>query len=55
MATIYQNNDVEITIDSVDEHEANVNINGETLIWISRAEQDDFKKALRELLDKYRI
>lgn len=53
--TIYQNNEVCIAIERVDEYEAKVNCNGENLIWISISEQDGFEKELNELLDRYRI
>lgn len=53
--TVYSNNDVEITIESFDESEAKVNVNGENLIWISREDENEFRCELRALLDKYRI
>lgn len=53
--TAYQNNDVEITIQKIDNHESKVNINGENLMWISNSEIEAFKKELSEVLDKYRI
>jgi hypothetical protein len=53
--TIYQNNDVVITIERKNVHEAKVNINGDNLISISISEADQFKKELTELLDRYRI
>lgn len=55
MGTAYHNNDVEITIDHVDEYESKVNVNGKNLIWISREEENEFKQELRKLLDRYRI
>lgn len=53
--TIYENNDVEITSETVDEYEAKINCNGENLIWISAETEPDFRRELKELLDKYRI
>jgi len=53
--TIYLNNDVEITSEPADEYELKININGQTLILISREEEYEFKKELAQLLDKYRI
>lgn len=53
--TIYQNNDVEITIEPQDEYESKIDVNGENLIWISNDESNDFKIELSNLLDKYRI
>jgi hypothetical protein len=53
--TVYSNNDVEITIESFDEFEAKVNVNGENLIWISTEDETDFRNELRALLDRYRI
>jgi hypothetical protein len=53
--TIYQNNDVEITVERVDFHESKINVNGHNLIWISAIEQEDFRHELSALLDKYRI
>lgn len=53
--TVYSNNDVEITIDSSDEFESMVNVNGENLIWISGEDENEFRHELRALLDKYRI
>jgi len=55
MATVYNNNEVKITIERENPEEAKVNINGKNLIWISREQEDDFKKELSALLDKYRI
>lgn len=55
METIYSNNEVKITIENVDEHEAMVNINGENLIFISLSEKENFIKGIQDLLDKYRI
>lgn len=55
MTTIYHNNDVEITIETVDIKESKINVNGSNLIWISRDDQDAFKNELTNLLDKYRI
>lgn len=55
MATIYQNNDVSISIEIANEDEAKVNINGKNLIWISRSEREEFEKELTNLFDKYRI
>lgn len=53
--TVYENNEVEITIDRVDNYESTVNVNGENLIWISSQDADNFKWELRELLDSYKI
>lgn len=53
--SIYNNNEVNITIDRVDDYEAKVDVNGKNLIWISREQQEEFEKALTDLLDKYRI
>ena len=53
--TVYHNNDVEITIEPVDSHEAKVNVNGQNLIWISRETEWEFKTKLSQLLDEYRI
>lgn len=55
MATIYENNEVKITIEVIDDLEAKVNINGENLMWICRSDESLFKKELSELLDRYRI
>jgi len=52
---VYENNDVVITIDKVDNSESKVNVNGENLIWISNETSYDFERELSELLDKYRI
>lgn len=51
----YQNNSVEIEIESVDTYESKVNCNGENLIYISSDERDKFVEELTALLDKYRI
>jgi len=53
--TIYENNDVEILSERQDEYEAKININGQNLIWISLSEEENFKRELTDLLDKYRI
>lgn len=53
--TIYQNNDVIISSERQDECEVKINVNGENLIWISLSEEENFKKELAEVLDKYRI
>jgi hypothetical protein len=53
--TIYQNNQVEITIDRRDVAEAIVHVNGDNLIWISWEQREEFKKELAAVLDKYRI
>jgi hypothetical protein len=53
--TIYQNNDVEITMETFDEYETKINVNGKNLIWISKDEESNFKKDLADVLDKYRI
>lgn len=53
--TIYQNNDVKITSEPVDTIERKINVNGQNLIWISGQDEDQFKKELSDLLDKYRI
>jgi len=53
--TIYQNNDVRIELERVDEYEIKVNCNGENIIWISKGDEDIFQKELTELFDKYRI
>lgn len=53
--TIYHNNDVEIVSESQDPYECKINVNGENLIWISSSEEDQFKRELTELLDRYRI
>ena len=53
--TLYENNDVEITLQPVDEFEAKVNVNGKNLIWISVTEAESFQRELADLLDKYRI
>lgn len=53
--TVFYNNDVEITIERVDEHESKVNVNGENLIWISSENENEFKNELSELLNRYRI
>ncbi len=53
--TVYHNNDVEITIDRVDNWESQVNVNGENLICISAEQAQDFKRELSILLDRYRI
>lgn len=53
--TAYQNNDVNIEIERVDEYESKVNCNGENLIWISNEEREKFIAELNALLDKYRI
>ena len=55
MSLIYQNNDVRISSERIDQYEAKININGENLIWISRDQEDAFKNELSELLNKYRI
>lgn len=53
--TIYQNNEVKITYEVVDTHEAKINVNGENLIWISRETKDEFVEQLKNLLDNFRI
>ncbi len=53
--TIYQNNDVEILSVDVDFGECKINCNGANLIWISEEQEDEFKRELSELLDRYRI
>lgn len=53
--TLYENNDVEITLQQVDKFEAKVNVNGQNLIWISITEAEAFQRELADLLDKYRI
>lgn len=55
MSVIYQNNDVEITLEAEPPYEYKVNVNGENLIWISSDTADEFKKDLSELLDRHRI
>jgi len=52
---IYSNNDVTISIESINEWETKVNINGENLMWIARETQEDFMKKLTSLLNEYRI
>lgn len=56
--TIYQNNDVEITLERAtppNHVELKVNVNGQNLIWISAEAAEDFRHELSEVLDKYRI
>lgn len=53
--TIYSNNEVTITTEVVNTHEAKVNVNGKNLIWISREFEKEFKDKLEALLDNYRI
>ena len=55
MATIYDSNEVLIETERVDNYEAKVQVNGALLIWISRADEQEFKRELSDLLDRYRI
>lgn len=55
METIYENNEVVIEIDRVDEYECKVQVNGKNLIWISREDEPEFREQLSELLDRFRI
>ena len=55
MATIYENNEVLIETERVNELECKVNINGKNLIWISSEEEPEFKEELGALLDRFRI
>ena len=52
---IYQNNDVLITSEREEPYEAKINVNAKNLIWISLEDEENFKKDLSEVLDKYRI
>lgn len=53
--TIYQNNEVTITLEKVDFVEYKVNINGQNLIWISGETKERFIEDLKNLLDEHRI
>lgn len=55
MATIYENNDVLIETERVNELECKVQVNGKNLIWISREDEPEFREQLSELLDRFRI
>lgn len=52
---VYENDDVLIETVRIDQHESTVLVNGQNLIWISRETEDEFKRELSELLNKYRI
>ena len=52
---IYGNNSVEITSETIDHYECKINVNEENLIWISANQEDNFRRELSEVLDKYRI
>jgi len=52
---IYENNNVCIEIERVDNYESKVNVNGENLIWISNESKEEFRQQLVSLLDTYRI
>lgn len=53
--TVYENNEVEITVENFDEFEAKINVNGKNLIWISRDDAEKFRSELCEVLERYRI
>lgn len=53
--SIYNNNDVDISSERIDQYECKINVNGQNLIWISREQELEFKNELSSLLDRYRI
>ena len=55
MATIYENNEVLIETERVDEFESKINVNGKNLIWIESDKEQEFKEQLSALLDRFRI
>lgn len=55
MATIFENNDVEITSERVDRYETKINVNGKNMIWISAAQEEEFERELTAVLQKYMI